>query len=311
MTKIAILGATGHLAKGLIFEFASRRDYKLLLYARRPHAVTQFLTEQGLNNADILVGDFDSFGSVHCDTIVNAIGAGDPKMVRSLGADILRVTEKFDDMALHYVRSHPDARYIFLSSGAVYSADSGEPASENRDQTGDAYGLAKAAAEKKHRALADQCIFDIRVFGYFSRFIDPTGEFFMAELARAIAGKQDFVTNCGDMVRDYSIPCDLASLVEICVRTEFGNMALDLFSSKPVGKFELLAAVEEMFGIGHVVCSDAASAVSSGRRNRYFSECRVASELGYEPEYSSLDGVLSELAIFYEMLPAVGEGIQS
>lgn len=289
--KIAILGATGHIAKGLISEFASKGGYELSLYARRPEAVTRFLAEQGLFGADIIVGDFGSFGSAHCDVIVNAIGAGDPKAVRSLGADILSVTEQFDDMAMDYLRAHPATRYIFLSSGAVY----GDPDAGSKDQPGDAYGLAKCRAEKKHRAFADLCIFDIRVFGYFSRFIDLTGEFFMAELARAFTERRVFETNGGDMVRDYAVPFDLANLIHICIQTERRNIALDMYSRKPVGKFEMLSVVAKQLGLHHIVLGEGATEGPVERRNQYFSEERMAAELGYEPAFGSLDGVLSEL----------------
>ena len=39
-----------------------------------------------------------------------------------MGASIFDVTLKYDEMALDYVRQHPDCRYIFLSSGAAYDS---------------------------------------------------------------------------------------------------------------------------------------------------------------------------------------------
>lgn len=314
MTKIAILGATGHIAKGLIFEFLSRGGCELLLYARRPEAVRKFLAETGLSGAGIMVADFNSFGQTGCDAIVNAVGAGDPKTVASLGADILRLTERFDNMVLGYIRRHPETRYIFLSSGAVYGGDFKKPAGKNSplrvpvngERADAAYGSAKLTAETKHRALAENCIFDIRVFAYFSRFIDPAGDFFMAGLARAIAENKVFETSGATMVRDYAVPHDLANLIEICIGTERRNMALDLFSRAPVEKFDLLAAVGGKFGLDHSVRGDPPAADFNDRKSQYFSENHIAADLGYEPEFGSLDGVLFELSKFREMLSLTG-----
>jgi hypothetical protein len=37
-----------------------------------------------------------------------------------MGSDIFKITEKYDDMVLGYLKLHKETKYIFLSSGAVY-----------------------------------------------------------------------------------------------------------------------------------------------------------------------------------------------
>ncbi len=301
MTKLALLGATGHLAKGLILEFSSRSSFELTLYARRPEAVAQFLTEQSIPQSNCKIKDLESFGTIDHDAIINAIGAGDPKKVQELGADILNVTEEFDNTAMNYIQSNPKTRYIFLSSGTIYGTEFSKPAGKLNapkifgadSPTNDDYRLAKLEAEKKHRAAIKQCIFDIRIFAYFSRFIDQNGAFFMAELVRAIMKNKVFETNGIDMIRDFAVPYDLANLIEFCIKAAPQNATLDLYSKKPFSKFELLEAVEKKYGLIYTVNNEAKS---DKIRQKYYSKDRRAEALGYTPHFSSLDGVLSELS---------------
>jgi hypothetical protein len=37
-----------------------------------------------------------------------------------MGSDIFKITEKYDDMVLEYLKLHKETKYFFLSSGAVY-----------------------------------------------------------------------------------------------------------------------------------------------------------------------------------------------
>ena len=72
-----------------------------------------------------------------------------------MGAAILDVTLAYDEMALKYVRQHPDFRYIFLSSGAAYGSGFEAPATVNTKASiainslkpQDWYGVAKLYAE--------------------------------------------------------------------------------------------------------------------------------------------------------------------
>jgi hypothetical protein len=78
-----------------------------------------------------------------------------------MGSDIFKITEKYDDMVLEYLKLHKETKYFFLSSGAVYGGNYQKPVDENTVATIDInnlkstdwYTLAKLHAEAKHRAL--------------------------------------------------------------------------------------------------------------------------------------------------------------
>ena len=65
--------------------------------------------------------------------IINFVGIGDPTKVQKLGNAIFNITEKYDNMALDYIKKNTKTKYIFLSSGAVYGGNYQEPVDENTD----------------------------------------------------------------------------------------------------------------------------------------------------------------------------------
>ena len=178
--RIAILGATSLIAKDLLLSFSDQSSHELVLYARRPEVVSKWLTNFGLSQRYAVDG-FTAFSAdEHFDAILNFVGLGNPAKAAAMGASIFDVTLKYDEMALDYVRLHPNCRYIFLSSGAAYGASFDEPVDVNSQavisinnlQPQDWYAVAKLHAECRHRSLQHLPIVDIRVFNYFSRTQD-------------------------------------------------------------------------------------------------------------------------------------------
>ncbi len=131
--------------------------------------------------------------------MINFVGVGDPRRAAQMGGDILGITQQFDDLVLDGLRSDPDCRYIFLSSGAAYGSTFQAPADAdtrseyvlNRLSERDFYAVAKFHAECKHRALPGFDITDVRVFNYFSASQDLNARFFISDVLRAILDDTD------------------------------------------------------------------------------------------------------------------------
>jgi nucleoside-diphosphate-sugar epimerase len=128
-------------------------------------------------NGEYQVQAYDDFSdNQKYDIIINFVGIGDPEKAQKMGSDIFKITEKYDDMVLEYLKLHKETKYFFLSSGAVYGGNYQKPVDENTVATIDInnlkstdwYTLAKLHAEAKHRALFNFSIVDVRVFNYFS-----------------------------------------------------------------------------------------------------------------------------------------------
>src|SRR3989339_1686542 len=158
MKRIAILGATSHIAKGLINNFTNEVAYKLFLFARDKEKLNEFLKKiLFINRCDIL--SFEDFAKHEYDIIINCVGLGEPSKLKEQISSIFRLTENFDNMVLDYI-DNKEVLYINLSSGAIYGndfssfvkLDSMTQLNMNYLISENYYSIAKINSEAKHRA---------------------------------------------------------------------------------------------------------------------------------------------------------------
>lgn len=298
--KIAILGATGHIAKSLIDGFCRADKYELFLFARSLDRFGKFLKSIPHNNVSPKM--FSEFNHAEYDVIVNCVGIGDPGKLKSAGSSIFRLTETFDNMILDYLGSHLEALYINFSSGATYGTDFSMPVDEssctqldiNNITPMDFYGIAKINSEAKHRSLTDMNIVDLRVFGYFSRFINLETQYFMSEVISCVKHDKDFETGTENIIRDYVHPQDLMSLIEKCIAKQSLNDVFDVYSLKPARKFEILDYFSKQYGLKYTVKDNINIPTATGTKNHYYSNNKKAEKIGYLPQFTSLDSIIEE-----------------
>ena len=299
--RIAILGATGHIAKSLIDKLCRADRYELVLFYRSSDRMNAFLKMIPYNNM-ISAKKYNEFSQTECEVIINCIGISNPAKLKNAGVIIFRLTEKYDNMILDYIEEHPEAIYINFSSGAVYGTKFNMPVNEstcneldiNHIVPSDFYSIAKLNAEAKHRAMADLNIVDLRVFGYFSRFIDLNAQYFMSEIISCVKDGKNLVTEKGDVVRDYIHPSDLVSLIEKCIAVKSINDAFDVYGLKPVTKFEILDYFTKQYGLKYSIKDDIQISAATGTKDRYYSSYKKAEELGYSPQFTSMDSIIEE-----------------
>lgn len=299
--KIAILGATSHIAKGLIYNFSRSGTNELCLFARSLERVQDFLrsirSEKGFH-----LKSFDELNKEKYDIIINCIGISSASDFRERVSLYFKLTEDFDNLVLDYMNDYSDTLYINFSSGAVYGTDFRVPADEliysrwdiNHISEADYYGIAKLNSEAKHRALKGLNIVDLRVFSYFSRFIDLKSRFLLTEIISCTKEGKEFVTGPDNIVRDYVHPKDLHSLVEKCVDKKTINDVFDVYSLQPVKKFEILDYFVAEYGLKYKVRDDMKIAAITGTKDNYYSINRKAKDIGYNPQFTSMDSITQE-----------------
>ena len=224
--NVAIFGASSHVAKSLIYYLIQCEDerFSLDLYTRSPNKLKDFLGGLG-ESAQGLYAIHDGYAEVmnsRHDVLVNCVGVGTVNKMQGDYSCWFTVTEQYDNLAIEYLRrKSPNSLYVSISSGAVYGRDFPEPVHEdslnaisvNHVASEDYYAIARLNAEAKHRSFVDLNIVDLRLFSYFSRFIDMTDSYFMTDLINAVHGNRVFTTNSENMVRDYVHPKDLFVLL--------------------------------------------------------------------------------------------------
>lgn len=303
-TRIAIMGATSHIAKGLINNFVRSGDVRLFLFARRAEPVYAFLREIGdIKGMDLVVCEnYQNFSRRSYDCIINCVGLGTVSEEPHIYTSFFMVTEEFDNLALSYLTKSPGTRYINFSSGAVYGGGFPGPSrgntlsklDVNRFTRDNYFTIAKLNSEAKHRAFAELSIIDIRVFSYFSRFVDITGKYFITEMLYSLVHNKVFRTSETDIVRDYIHPEDLFALIRTCLNSKRINTAFDAYSRRPVGKKEILEFFATQYNLKYKTEKSVKCLNVTGPKLVYYSLYRKAGELGYRPQFSSMETVKQE-----------------
>lgn len=300
--NIAILGATSQIAKGLIENF-SKLNYNLFLFARSTEKVLEF-TELNQILGNLNIYNYDSFCNNFYDLIINCVGIADPKKQKEKPQEIFIVTESYDNLVLKYLLDNKKTIYINFSSGAVYGTSFSDPVKENSKsiievnsiQPTDYYRIAKINSEVKHRAYKENNIIDLRVFSYFSKYIDLNSGFLMTDIVNAIINKKTLLTSEVNIIRDYISPKDLFNLIKLIINNPF-NGVLDCYSAAPVSKFELLESMKNIFGLCYEINCDTNIIQSTGSKNIYCSINKNAGNIGYIPNFTSLDVIINESQI--------------
>ena len=299
--RIAILGATSQIARDLIVSLAVAGERNLHLFARRPDDVRKWLATVALAERYPVDG-FSVLGEHEFDAIINFVGAGNPAQIMALGNSIFDITSQFDELVLDYLRTHPACRYLFLSSGAAYGSSFDEPATRdtpaivaiNDLSPQEWYGVAKLHAECRHRSHPDLAIVDIRIFNYFSHTQDISASFLITDILRAIRDKEALKTSPEYIMRDFLHPSDFHKLVTALLLSPAANAVVDAYSRAPADKPDLLAAMQEKFGLRYEVSAASVRVNATGGKTRYYSLNTRAADFGYQPGLTSLEGILQE-----------------
>ena len=303
--RVAVLGATGHVGKCLVAGFAATGAHEVTAVARDFERLGAFLG--GLDTGDaVACRSFSAFETGEYDVVINCVGVGKPAGVVAAGSTIFELTERFDTLASEYVARHPGALYISFSSGAAYCGDFEQPVAEatrayvpiNALMPTDYYGAAKLAAEVRHRAASDLSIVDLRLFGLFSRYVDPSSRYLMTDVLKAIADGTVLQVGPGDVTRDYVDPSDLVHLVNLVIAAPRPiNDVYDVYSAAPVAKFRMLEEFSVRFGLTFDVLVAEADVSATGMKPFYYSENRRAAKLGYKPTKSSLESLVAQMDV--------------
>lgn len=299
--RIAILGATSQIARDLIVSFSKTSNDNLHLFARRQDEVVNWLASAGLSGR-YTTDDFSRFHKQEFDAVINFVGVGNPAQALAMGNAIFDVTLHFDEMVLEYLQTHPSCRYLFLSSGAAYGSRFNEPAKRdtpaivpiNKLAPHEWYGVAKLHAECRHRAHSELPIIDIRIFNYFSRTQDIAARFLITDMLRAIRDKTVLKTSPEYIVRDFLHPSDFYQLVKALLSAPAINVAVDCYSRAPIDKPNLLATMQQEFGLSCEITETTAGVNATGSKPHYYSLNTRAADFGYQPALTSIEGIILE-----------------
>ncbi|AIQ55085.1 NAD-dependent epimerase/dehydratase family protein [Paenibacillus sp. FSL R7-0331] len=299
--RIAVLGATGHIAQSVIHGLALNEGYELFLYARNEDKLKSTLSSiPDLQKNEVYTPAFSDFNDFDYDVIINCIGIGNPSELIRNPFLVFSVTEDYDNLVLKYLQEHDSTMYINFSSGAAYGSDFHSPASAtksanydlNKLSTQDFYGITKLNTEAKHRSLTDKSIIDLRIFGFFSSFIDLNSKFLLTDIVNSIQSGEILLTTPQNIIRDYVHPTDLDALIQLCMNSSNVNTAFDVYSLNSISKFEILDYFSKNYGLKYQIQEDASLQSATGSKTNYYSSNSKAEIIGYSPVHNSLQSII-------------------
>jgi len=305
--KVAIIGAASHIAKGLIFFLKDDQSIELHLYARNLEKVTSFSMLIDYKNP--ILKPFSEFNDDRIDVIINCIGITYTSILDSFSENVFELTEKFDHLILDYIRNNLETTYINFSSGAVYGTSFNLPASittktsidVNNIRTEDYYRIAKLNSEAKHRSLNYYNIIDLRIFGYYSRFIDLTKNYLMTDIISCIKEKRTLKTSPTNIIRDYIHPIDLSNIIKTCFEGKKINQALDVKSKKSISKMEILNFFKQNHGLKFEIIKDYGGHSATGEKLNYYSKNSNIEIIKFTPKYTSLECIETETEALFKL----------
>ena len=303
MKKIAILGATGYVGRSLLREFfLGHKKQELVVFTRSIDKINEFLKVMP-KKVEYSVCLLEQFQQGQYDVIINCTGISSSPDVAKNPFELFQVTEEVDSLVINYLHKHPKALYINISSGVVYGENFEKSVDEKSKtilpagffQGGESYAITKINAEAKHRSLFMFNIVDIRVFGFFGSLVDVGSPFLMSAIVKSLQDKKTFMTHKDDIIRDYVIAEDLLSLISLIIKKNKINDYFDIYSKKPISKFELLKALTKKYNLPYTV-SKQKGGIKMIAKKMYFSKSKKATTvLGYKPKRTSLEAILFEL----------------
>lgn len=304
-SKIAILGASGHIGKNILFRFSKESDCELFLFSRTKNKLRKIINQMNIKNS-FYVHEYKHFEDFDYNVIINCVGISEPTKIISYGNSLLNLTENYDNMILEYLGKNNSTLYINVSSGAAYGEDFANPANDksiakinvNHLHRGVFYSIAKINSEAKHRSLDNLNIIDLRLFAFFSRFMDLDSNFFLGQLVSALKKNQVFLTDKNNFFRDYVHPKDFFTLLKLCMRQKSVNDVFDVYSKDPISKFEILDSMSSKYGLKYKTINKKHFLSPTGIKKNYYSISRKAAKIGYKPHFSSAETIFDEIKFF-------------
>lgn len=305
--KIAIMGATSHIAKGLIYNFLQSEEDKLYLFIRKISKVKEvhrFLNSIETTGAKkcIIYKGYNDFSRYSYDAIINCIGVGTISRLQGDYTKYFTVTEEYDNLVINYLKRHSKTLYISFSSGAIYGKEFLKPADDNTKNCfqvnnitpEEYYSIARLNVETKHRAFKNLNIVDLRLFSYFSRFADLRDDYFIIEIIKCVLDKKLFKTDKSNIIRDYLHPRDLFSAIKRCIEIGKINGAFDIVSRKPASKWEIINYFSSEYDLKYKIIPSFKYTSATGSKKKYYSASKNALYIGYRPKFTSMDTIKEE-----------------
>lgn len=221
--KIIIIGAGGHVGKSLTYEFESL-GFEVLKYNRTLY--DGFLPLSSFRDAP------------ESDILINCLGVGTPQKEKEYGTSLVDLELTWNNNCLYYIKKYPECHYFYFSSGVAnpkYKNDS-------------IYSRTKVYIEDINNSLNSNT-HNLRLYSYFTRFIDIDNTQFLPSIIRAIKNRETLYVNRTEIIRDYIHPLDIMKTILHIMKYCNKMKVSDLSSGLPISKKEVLSYFSDNYNL--------------------------------------------------------------
>ncbi len=254
--RIALLGATGHIAKNIIVRGLIDPNQEWSLFSRRPQYVQTFIENEVVSPQPHQNLDYQDFEKTNYDVIINTVGITENEVLINHPSAIFEA-DSIDTRVLSYLlNGHEATRYIHFSSGAVYGDVYDEEVTTEYSRIPISpiekehyYGISKLYLEARHRAYPQLLISDIRIYNFFSRFIDLNSKYLVVQLINACREVRVFETSSEAIYRDFLHPDDLWAILQYLFDSKDAFPTIEPASLEKISKSDMIQLFVESFGL--------------------------------------------------------------
>jgi|688.fasta_scaffold385919_1 dTDP-4-dehydrorhamnose reductase len=285
MKRIAILGANSQIAKSLIplLKFFFTLD----LYSRK---------SLKSNNKNIYFYKTNSFPkNKNIIAILNCAGPGDPG-VHKKKKNIFKIFNKIDSKILQYVLQNKKIKYINISTGVVLNI---KKINRFLKKSNYNYAQTKFYLEERHRLFKNLKIYDLRVFGFFSRYISYDAGFFLSQILKSIKNNKILKIDPNNKLLDYIGGYDLYIFLKKIINKNYSSGTFNLLSRRSVNKFEILRFFKKKYNLNFSIKKIKYPCENNLKRSLINKNKKVIRSIFFRPKYSSIELIKSEVKYMF------------
>jgi hypothetical protein len=110
-------------------------------------------------------------------------------------------------------------------------------------------------------------------------------------MIRSIKDKTMYKVDRTPIVRDYVGPLDFYQMINVLLKHDKMNTAVDMYSRQPISKDSLLTAMAQRYKLEYETTGIPVGLPATGVKEKYYSVNTAAYALGYRPTLSSLENI--------------------
>ena len=142
-------------------------------------------------------------------------------------------------------------------------------------------------------------IYDLRVFGFFSRYISYDAGFFLSQILKSIKNNKILKIDPNNKLLDYIGGYDLYIFLKKIINKNYSSGTFNLLSRRSVNKFEILRFFKKKYNLKFSIKKIKYPCENNLKRSLINKNKKVIRSIFFRPKYSSIELIKSEVKYMF------------